>query len=106
SSDHNMNANLDYDFNEYNSIGFSSNILISPRSNTKVNANSITNAIGSGKVLDSLFNTDKLSVSEVRNFAFTLDYIHKYKREGEKLSFSAHHTNYDYSDFQNVDTDY
>src|SRR5690606_22385552 len=35
-----------------------------------------------------------------------LDYIHKFKREGEKLSVSAHHTNYDYSDFQNVDTGY
>ena len=106
SSDHNLNANIDYDFNEYNSLGFSSNILISPREHTKVNANSITNVFGPNKALDSLFITDKLSVTEVLNFAFTLDYIHKFKKEGEKLSISAHHTNYDYSDFQNVDTGY
>lgn len=106
SSDHNLNANIDYDFNEYNSLGFSSNILISPRESTKVNANSTTNVFGPSNVLDSLFITDKISVSEVLNFAFTLDYVHKFRREGEKLSVSAHHTNYDYSDFQNVDTGY
>src|SRR5690606_22794855 len=106
SSDHNLNTNVDYDFNEFNSIGFSSNILISPRKNTKIDANSITHVIGPGNVLDSLFNTDKQSVDEMHNLAFTLDYIHKFKREGEKLSVSAHHTNYDYSDFQNVDTGY
>lgn len=106
SADHNLNANVDYDFNDFNSLGFSSNILISPRKGTKINANSVTNVFGSGNVMDSLFITDKLSVGEVHNFAFTLDYIHKFKREGEKISISAHHTNYDYSDFQNVDTDY
>ncbi|WP_100615815.1 outer membrane beta-barrel family protein [Confluentibacter citreus] len=106
SSDHNLNANIDYDFNEFNSLGFSTNILVSPRKSTKFNANSITDVFGPNKVLDSLFITDKLSVTEVLNFAFTLDYVHKFKREGEKLSLSAHHTNYDYSDFQNVDTGY
>ncbi|PKQ44047.1 outer membrane beta-barrel family protein [Confluentibacter flavum] len=106
SSDHNLNANIDYDFNEFNSLGFSTNILISPRENTKINANSLTDVFGPNKVLDSLFVTDKTSVSEVLNLAFTLDYVHKFKREGEKISLSAHHTNYDYSDFQNVNTGY
>ncbi|WP_198513460.1 outer membrane beta-barrel protein [Confluentibacter lentus] len=106
SSDHNLNANIDYEFNEFNSLGFSTNMLISPREDTKFNANSITRVLGPNMALDSLFITDKLSVTEVLNFAFTLDYVHKFKREGEKLSVSAHHTNYDYSDFQNVDTGY
>ncbi len=106
SSDHNINANIDYDFDENNSLGLSSNILISTRENTKFDVNSITEVFNSNKVLDSLFETDKSLVSETLNYAFTLDYIHKFKREGEKLSLSAHHTNYDYSDYQNVDTGY
>lgn len=106
SSDQNLNANVEYDFDQFNSIGLSSNILFSPRKSTKFNANSITNAIGNGGTLDSLFITDRQSVSEVLNFAFTLDYTHKFRREGEKISVSLHHTNYDYSNFQNIDTDY
>src|SRR5690606_19185922 len=106
SADHNLNANVDYNFNESNSLGFSSNILMSPRKSTKINANSITNVIGSGNMLDSLFKTNKQSVGEVHNLAFTLDYIHKFKREGAKRSISAHHTFYDYCKFQNVETGY
>lgn len=106
SSDHNLNAAIDYDFNEYNSLGLSTNVIVSPRKSTKNNATSVTEVFGLGSVLDSLFNTHKLSVSEVRNLALTMDYTHKFKREGEKISLSAHHTNYDYSDFQNVHTNY
>ena len=32
-------------------------------------------------------------VDETFNMAFTLDYVHKFKKEGEKLLMSAHHTN-------------
>jgi outer membrane receptor protein involved in Fe transport len=106
SSDHNLNANIDYDFNEYNSLGFTSNIIISPRQSTKKNATSLTEVFGLGAVLDSLFNTSQQSVSEVKNLAFTLDYIYKFKRHGEKISLTTHYTNYEYFDFQNVDTDY
>lgn len=106
SADHNLNATIDYDFDEFNSLALSSNLLLSPRKSTKIGANSVTNVSGPGNVLDSLFVTDKTSVTEVINFALTLDYVRKLKREGERLSFSAHLTNYDYSDFQNVNTEY
>lgn len=106
SADHNLNAHIDYDFNDFNSLSFSSNILFAPRKDTKIGANSTTNVFGYGNVLDSLFITDKSLVSEVINFAFTLDYVHKLKREGERLSLNAHLTNYHYSDFQNVNTEY
>lgn len=105
-SNQNINANIDYEVDKRNSLGFSSSMLISPRKNTQTNSNSITDVFSSNKVLDSTFITDNRKVDETFNMAFTLDYIHKFKKEGEKLLISVHHTNYDFSSFQNVDTDY
>src|SRR5690606_37247414 len=106
SADQNINATVGYDFNENNTLTFSTNILLSPRENTKFDANSTTEVFGLNRILDSLFLTDKISVTEALNFAYTLDYVHKFKREGERLSVSAHFTDYSYSDFQNVETGY
>ncbi|WP_298499281.1 outer membrane beta-barrel family protein [uncultured Algibacter sp.] len=102
----NINANIDYELNENNSIGFSTSMLISPRENTQIDVNSATDVFNGNKALDSTFITDNKLVNETFNLAFTLDYIHKFKKEGEKLSISTHYTNYDFSSFQNVDTDY
>lgn len=105
-SNQNIIANIDYELDENNSMGFSTNMLISPRENSKTIANSETEVFSANKVLDSSFITESLRVDETFNLAFTLDYIHKFNRAGEKLSASVHHTNYDFSSFQNVDTDY
>ncbi|GGK29203.1 TonB-dependent receptor [Yeosuana aromativorans] len=102
----NINANIDYELNAKNSIGFSSNILVSPREHTKTFVNSLTEVFDSNSVLDSMFNTSNRLVDETYNLAFTLDYIHKFKKAGETLSANAHHTNYDFSSYQNVDTGY
>ncbi len=101
-----INTNIDYEIDDRNSLGFSTNLLIAPRESTKTLVNSTTEVFDANKVLDSSFTTDNRLVDETFNLAFTLDYIHKFKKEGEKLSVSAHHTNYDFSSFQNVDTDY
>ncbi|WOD43343.1 outer membrane beta-barrel family protein [Hwangdonia lutea] len=106
SENQNINANLDYDFNENNSLGFSTNILMAPRKVSKTNINSITEVYNISKALDSTFNTSNNKVSETFNFAFNLDYIHRFKRAGEKLSVSLHYTDYDFSDFQDVNTGY
>ncbi|XMO86176.1 outer membrane beta-barrel family protein [Algibacter sp. AS12] len=106
SANQNINANIDYEFDENNSLGFSSSVLISPRRQTQNKVNSITQVFNANKVLDSTFITDNLKVDETLNMAFTLDYIHKFKKEGEKLVVNAHHTNYDFSSFQDVDTNY
>lgn len=102
----NINANIDYELNKNNSLSFSSSILVSPRQKTQTDANSVTDVFNSNKVLDSTFITNNEKVDETLNLAFTLDYLHKFKKEGEKLSISTHYTNYDFSSFQNVDTDY
>ena len=105
-SNQNVSANIDYELDKSNSLGFSTNMSISPRNNTKTKVNSETNVFGADKILDSLFKTDNKMRDETFNFAFNLDYLHKFKKIGEKLSVSVHHTNYDFSSFQNVDTDY
>ncbi len=102
----NINANIDYEIDKNNSIGFSTSMLISPRANTETDVNSKTKVFGPSKVLDSIFNTENKLRDETFNLAFTLDYIHKFDKEGKKLSASIHHTNYDFSSFQNVDTEY
>ena len=106
SSNQNINANIDYSINENNSLGFSTNILVAPREGTKTKINSLTEVYGLNKVLDSTFSTSNNQVNETYNLAFTLDYKHKFKKEGEKLSVSIHHTNYDFSAFQDVNTGY
>ncbi|WP_298238299.1 outer membrane beta-barrel family protein [uncultured Algibacter sp.] len=102
----NINANIDYTLDKRNAIGFSTSMLISPRENTKTQVNSETEVFGSDKLLDSIFKTDNKLRDETFNIAFTLDYLHKFKKEGETLAISGHHTNYDFSSFQNVDTNY
>lgn len=106
SENQNINANIDYELNKNNTLGFTTNMLISPRDNSKKRVNSITEVFNSTHMLDSIFNTSNKSVDETFNLAFTLDYIHKFKRTGENLSISAHYTNYDNSNFQDVNTGY
>ncbi len=105
-SNQNINGNIDYDIDKCNSLSFSTNMMISPRDNTKTSINSLTEVFSFNRALDSTFNTLNRKVDETFNLAFTLDYTHKLKKVGEQLSVSTHYTNYDFSSFQNVDTDY
>ncbi|MFH4969045.1 outer membrane beta-barrel family protein [Gaetbulibacter sp. M240] len=102
----NINTNIDFTIDENNSIGISGNFLIAPRRNTQNKVFSETLMYDANGVLDSSFVTKNRLVEETINMALTLDYIHNFKKDGEKLSASLHHTNYDFSNFQDVDTDY
>ena len=101
---HNINANIDYEFNDSNILSFSSNILVSPRENSKTVIKSVTEMLDSFKNLDSIFETSNNSVLETFNFAFSLDYVHQFNKKGEKLSMNLHHTNFESSKFQDVNT--
>jgi len=103
---HNFNANINYQINDNNNIGFSTNILVSPESNTKQDANSVTEVFNALNSLDSTFISENSLVSKKKNIAFTVDYLHKFKKEGEKISFNIHHTNFNFKSDQNVATDY
>jgi len=102
----NLNANIDYDFDKLNSLSFSTNILLAPYANSKTDVNSFTDVFNSNKVLDSTFYTKNRKNDETINLAFTMDFIHKFKKDGEQLAMSMHYTNYDFSDFQEVNTQY
>ncbi|GAA3580843.1 outer membrane beta-barrel family protein [Snuella lapsa] len=106
SANQNINANIDYELSKRDALSFAANVLIEPRENTKKGVNSTTKVFDANKNLDSIFNTFNNSVKETFNLAFTLDYIHKFKRQGEKLSASIHNTHYDNSGFQDVSTGY
>ena len=106
SSNQAINSNIDFKINDHNSLGVSSNLFFSPRDNKRISVNSLTQVFNPSKVLDSTFHTLNSKVDETYNLAFTVDYIHKFKKDGEKLSANAHYTDYDFSSFQNVDTDY
>lgn len=101
-----INANIDFKIDKQNSLGISTNILISPKNHTKTSVNSLTEVFNANKVLDSTFDTKNRLVDETHNLSFNLDYTHRFKKEGEKLSANAHYTNYDFSSFQDVQTDY
>jgi len=101
-----INSNIDFKLNEYNSLGISTNLFLSPRDNNDIFVNSLTEVFDANNVLDSTFNSLNHKVDETYNLAFTVDYSHKFKKEGEKISANAHYTDYDFSSYQNVDTDY
>ncbi len=101
-----VNANIDFKIDERNTLSVSTNMLIAPRYHTKTSVNSLTDVFNSNKVLDSTFHTSNKLVDETYNLSFNLDYVHKFNKEGEKISVNTHYTDYDFSSYQNVDTDY
>jgi hypothetical protein len=106
SSNQNINSNIDYYINEKNSLSFSSNILFLPKSGTKTNIDSFTEVYSESGILDSTFNTSNNAKDKKTNLALTLNYLHKFNKEGEQFSFNTHYTNYSFEEFQNVDTEY
>jgi len=101
-----INANIDFKINDRNSLGISTSMLLSPRANTKTSVNSLTEVFNANKVLDSTFDTRNRLVEETYNLSFNLDYTHHFKKEGETLSANLHLTDYDFSSYQDVQTDY
>lgn len=101
-----INAHIDYDIDAKNSLSFNTNLLISPRTPSQTDVDSFTEVFDANKNLDSTFHTTNNAVLELFNMAFTLDYRHQFNKEGAQLSASLHHTNYDFSNFQDVNTGY
>lgn len=94
---HNANLNFDYFINDNNTFSLSGNAGINPYWKRETKA--ITKAVDS--TFSSLNNTD----DDKLNLAFNADYVYESVR-GSKLSFNIHHTNYDYSRYQDVITNY
>ncbi len=104
SKTHNANIVLDYTINDRNSISLSSNLLISPDKTFK---NYIINeSLNAQNQLDSTFISESNVSQDLNNIAVDLGYVHKFKKEGAKLSAIAHVTDYGRTQYQYVSTDY
>lgn len=101
---HNFNFNFDYSFNDKNTLSLSSSILFLPYFKYKTLTK--TNVFDADRNLDYFFNANNLSRDNKHNLGFDLDYIHRFKKEGEKLTFNSHYTTYDFNRKQNVKSEY
>lgn len=101
---HNFNFNLDYNIDEKNTLSLSSNVLVLPYFEYKINNN--TNVFDANQSLDYYFDANNLSNDDKYNLGFDLDYVHKFDKAGEKLSANAHFTTYNYNRNQNVKSNY
>ncbi|MEZ4801524.1 MAG: outer membrane beta-barrel family protein [Gelidibacter sp.] len=104
SKTHNFNFNFDYSINDSNTLSLSSTMLVLPYFKYKIkNATTIFDA---NQNLDSYLMTNNLSHDDKYNLGFDLDYVHRFKKDGEKLSFNTHYTTFNYNRKQRVMSDY
>ncbi|WP_420603583.1 outer membrane beta-barrel protein [Flagellimonas sp.] len=101
---HNANLILDYDFDDKNSLNFTSNLAINPGNERITNLDA---EIRNGQSqLDSTFITQNMEDIDNTNLAFDLTYVHKLKKPGAKLSFNGHYTYFDGSAMQGLASTY
>ncbi|WP_394974453.1 outer membrane beta-barrel family protein [uncultured Croceitalea sp.] len=101
---HNGTFILDYDFDDKNSLNFTSNISFNPNQDWQSKLD--TQIRNSGNQIDSTFVTDNIAEADNINLAFDLSYIKKLNKEGAQLSFNSHFTNYDEQFAQRIDSRY
>lgn len=101
---HNLNFNFDYSINDNNTLSIASSVLWMPH--FKYNINNHTDVFDANQNSDFYYNANNLSNDDKYNLGFDLDFIHKFKTEGENLAVNAHYTNYNYNRDQNVYSKY
>ena len=104
SETHNVNANLDYDFDEHNQMSFSTNMVFLPYYKYLTRGQTFISPAEQGEI--ARFNSINLSRDKKKNLGFNLDYVHTFKKDNATLSFNAHTTIYDYRRKQRVNSDY
>ncbi|QHI37509.1 hypothetical protein IMCC3317_28880 [Kordia antarctica] len=105
SNQHNVNLNVDYEIDAKNTLSFSGNLLYLPYWKRKTVTNSVVDDQTAANEDFSLWARNSSS-KDMHNLGLNLDYVHQFKKEGEKLSANVHYTDYDKGDDQNVYTDY
>ena len=104
SKTHNFNFNFDYSIDDSNTLSLTSSTLLMPYFKYTLNNN--THVFDANQVLDFYYNANNLSNDDKYNIGFDLDFVHDFKTAGEKLSFNAHYTTYNYARDQNVVSNY
>jgi hypothetical protein len=101
---HNGTLILDYDFNDKNTINFTSNVSFNP--NQEIESELDAEIRNGQRQIDSTFTTDNILGRDNTNLAFDLSYTTKLSKEGAKLSFNGHFTNYEEESSQRIDSRY
>lgn len=104
SKTHSFNFNFDYSIDADNTLSLSSNMLINPYFKYKINNH--TKVLEANQNLDYYLDASNFSDDDKYNLGFDLDYVHKFKNDGEKISVNAHFTTFNYNRNQNVKSDY
>ncbi|MBT8237449.1 MAG: TonB-dependent receptor [Croceitalea sp.] len=101
---HNVNATLDYDFDDRNAVNLTSNLVFNQDQDWVRNLNGeIRN---NQNQLDSTFTTNNTGVQNTDNMAFDVSFVHKLKKPGARLSINGHYTRYDDDSRQNIVSNY
>lgn len=100
----NANFILDYDFDNKNSLNFTSNLAFNPGKERNVDLSAEIRNVQNQ--LDSTFVTRNITDSDNTNFAFDLTYVHKMKKSGARLSFNGHYTYFDSQSLQALNSNY
>ncbi|NKI31249.1 TonB-dependent receptor domain-containing protein [Croceivirga thetidis] len=103
-SAHNLTAIVDYQFDDNNSLNFTSTYV--NNSNQEWDSDLVTEIRSSQGVIDSTFTTDNLLGADNTNFAIDLTFDHSFKKPGSKISLNAHFTDFDYGFNQQIASDY
>ncbi|RUA13086.1 MAG: TonB-dependent receptor, partial [Flavobacteriia bacterium] len=104
SQSQNANLILDYDFDDRNSLGITSNLLFNLGEDQETRlTNTMRNGLGQ---LDSTFTTLNNAALDNTNLAFDLTYVHRLKKEGAKISVNGHYTHYNGQALQNLSSEY
>ncbi|MBQ0788051.1 MAG: TonB-dependent receptor family protein [Oceanihabitans sp.] len=99
SKTHNFNLNLDYFFDDANTLSFSTNLLFLPYYKYKINSETVIEDDVTSS--PNNFKSSNLSRDRKHNLGFDLDYVHTFKNEA-KLSLNVHYTVYNYNRKQGV----
>ncbi|MBC8756952.1 TonB-dependent receptor [Kordia sp. YSTF-M3] len=105
SNQHTINLNVDYEIDSKNTLSFSGNLLYLPYWKRRTLTNSVVDDQTAVNEDFSLLAQNSLS-KDMHNLGLNVDYVHQFKREGEKLSTNVHYTDYDKGSDQSVFTNY
>lgn len=95
---------LDYDFDDKNSINFTSNLSFNP--NQEVESSLDAEIRNAQNQIDSTFVTENGIGADNYNLAFDFAYVKKLNKEGAKLVLNTHFTSYDEQLTQRIDSRY
>ncbi|MDT0606300.1 outer membrane beta-barrel family protein [Croceitalea rosinachiae] len=101
---HNINTSIDYDFDDYNAINITSNMIFN--NNQERNRAIFTSIANSANQIDSTFTTSNTYNEDNTNLAFDFSYVHKLKKPGATLTLNTHYTRFEEESQQNILSNY